>query len=117
MPAQVLAVIPSRYASTRFPGKPLALLAGKPMVQHVWERCVKSSAFGRVGVATDDERIARAVRAFGGEVFLTSPDCPSGTDRVAEVARQVPEAGVLVNVQGDEPLIAPGALTSLVEAF
>jgi 3-deoxy-manno-octulosonate cytidylyltransferase (CMP-KDO synthetase) len=117
MPTPIVAVIPSRFASSRFPGKPLARLAGKPMVQHVWERCQESGAFARVGVATDDERIAEAVRAFGGEVWMTSPDCPSGTDRVAEVARLLPESGVLINVQGDEPLIASEALVSLVEAF
>src|SRR3954451_17301916 len=102
-----VAVIPSRFASVRFPGKPLALLLGKPMVQHVFERCVESGAFERVLVATDDERIASAVRGFGGEVAMTSPSCATGTDRVAEVARQFASAEVLVNVQGDEPAIHP----------
>src|SRR6185312_7799324 len=105
-----VAVIPSRFASVRFPGKPLAPLLGKPMVQHVFERCVESAAFERVLVATDDERIASAVRAFGGEVAMTSAECATGTDRVAEIARQLPTAAVLVNVQGDEPAIHPAAL-------
>lgn len=112
-----VAVIPSRYASVRFPGKPLALLGGKPMVQHVYDRCSESGAFERILVATDDERIADAVRAFGGEVAMTSPDCPSGTDRVAEVAKALPDAAILVNVQGDEPLIAPEGLKALAQLF
>lgn len=111
------AVIPARYASSRFPGKPLALLLGKPMVQHVVERCRESGAFGRVVVATDDARIADAVRAFGGEAELTSPDCASGSDRVAEVMGRMaggPE-DIFVNVQGDEPTISPKALAALVQ--
>lgn len=112
-----IAVIPARYASVRFPGKPLALIAGKPMVQHVYERCLESGSFARVFVATDDSRIADAVRGFGGDVAMTSPDCPSGTDRVAEVARAIPHADVLLNVQGDEPLIPPEALRELAAAF
>ncbi|MBX5484620.1 MAG: 3-deoxy-manno-octulosonate cytidylyltransferase [Myxococcaceae bacterium] len=112
-----VAVIPSRYASVRFPGKPLALLCGKPMVQHVYDRCVESGAFDRILIATDDERIAESVRRFGGEVAMTSPQCQSGTDRVAEVARALPDAEVVVNVQGDEPLIAPVSLKALAELF
>lgn len=112
-----VAVIPARYASLRFPGKPLALIGGQPMVRHVYERCIESAAFGRVLVATDDERIAQAVRAFGGEVAMTSPACQSGTDRVAEVAHADAAAHVFVNVQGDEPLIAPGALAQLASLF
>lgn len=112
-----LAVIPSRFASARFPGKPLALLLGKPMVQHVWDRCVESGAFSRVVVATEDERIAQAVRAFGGEAVMTSPACASGTDRVAEVARQLPDGEVFLNVQGDEPLVHPESLRTLAAAF
>ena len=79
----MIAVIPSRYASTRFPGKPLALIRGRPMVQHVVERCFEAKSFERVLVATDDARIAEVVRGFGGEVAMTSPACASGTDRVA----------------------------------
>lgn len=107
------AVIPARYASTRFPGKPLVPLAGRPMIQHTWERTVGSGAFERVFVATDDDRIADAARAFGAEVAMTSPDCASGTDRVAEVALAHPGAGLWVNVQGDEPLIDPASLRTL----
>ena len=100
----VLAVIPARYASTRFPGKPLAPLAGLPMVVHVWNAATAARRVDRVIVATDDQRIADVVRGAGGEPMLTSPTAASGTDRVAEVARRVP-ADVYVNVQGDEPLM------------
>lgn len=117
MPDAPVAVIPARYASTRLPAKPLALLGGKPMVQHVHDRCRSSGAFSRVLVATDDERIASAVRGFGGEAVMTSTHCKSGTDRVAEVARQLPDAGRFVNVQGDEPLIHLDALRSIASAF
>src|SRR5947209_15520779 len=85
--SDVLAVIPSRFGAQRFPGKPLALIAGKPLVQWVWEAARAARRVTRVVVATDHERIAAAVRRFGGEVMMTSPHCPSGTDRVAEVAR------------------------------
>ena len=101
---RVLIVIPARYASTRFPGKPLADLWGKPLIQHVYERACRVSLASRVVVATDDERIAAAVRAIGGEVAMTRGDHPSGTDRVAEVASGA-EADLVVNLQGDEPLI------------
>lgn len=114
-----LAVIPARYASTRFPGKPLTLIRGKPMVQHVVERCLEAKSFDRVLVATDDPRIAAAVKGFGGEVAMTSPACASGTDRVAEVAKALglgPEQ-VVVNVQGDEPALHPQALWALCRAF
>lgn len=112
-----VAVIPARYASSRFPGKPLAPIGGRPMVEHVWRRCQESGAFAEVLVATDDARIARAVEGFGGKVALTSPDCASGTDRVAEVARGRPDVDVWVNVQGDEPLVAPEALSALAGLF
>ena len=115
--ARPVAVIPSRYASTRLPAKPLALIAGKPMVQHVHDRCRESGAFSRVIVATDDDRIASAVRGFGGEAMMTSRRCKSGTDRVAEVASQLPEVPWFVNVQGDEPLIHPEALRSIAGLF
>ena len=101
-------IIPSRYASTRFPGKPLADLAGKPMVVQVCERAAKSGAAG-VHVATDDKRIADAVRAHGHRAIMTRADHPSGTDRLAEAARKLDlkERDIVVNVQGDEPLIPP----------
>ncbi|MCS6786319.1 MAG: 3-deoxy-manno-octulosonate cytidylyltransferase [Thiobacillaceae bacterium] len=102
------AVIPARYASTRLPGKPLADLAGRPMVVRVAERAAASGAAG-VWVATDDERVAAAVRAYGYPAVMTSPTCSSGTDRLAEVATRLawPDEAVVVNVQGDEPLIEP----------
>lgn len=114
-----VAVIPSRYAAQRFPGKPLALISGKPMVQHVVERCLEAKCFSRVVVATDDPRISATVSAFGGEAIMTSPACASGTDRVAEVAaalKLAPQA-VVINVQGDEPAVHPQALATLARAF
>ncbi|QKZ06074.1 3-deoxy-manno-octulosonate cytidylyltransferase [Pseudomonas eucalypticola] len=101
-------VIPARFSSTRLPGKPLQLIAGKPMVQHVWEQARKSAA-QRVVVATDDARIVEACQAFGAEVLLTRADHESGTDRLAEVAQALGLAAdaIVVNVQGDEPLIPP----------
>ena len=105
----VVAVIPARYGSTRLPAKPLAEICGKPMIQWVYEGAKKSSLVSRVVVATDDERVASAVRAFGGEVVMTSSDIQSGTDRMAAVARMIP-GEVFVNVQGDEPLIDGSAI-------
>lgn len=101
-------VIPARLRSTRLPGKPLLPIAGKPMVQHVWEQARKSSA-GRVVIATDDASIVEACQAFGAEVLLTRADHESGTDRLAEVAARLglPADAIVVNVQGDEPLIPP----------
>lgn len=100
----VVAIIPARYGSTRLPGKPLADIGGKPMIQHVYESAAKAKELERVVVATDDRRIERAVRNFGGEVVMTSPRHASGTDRLAEVARTL-KARWLVNVQGDLPFI------------
>lgn len=101
-------VIPARYASSRFPGKPLADLAGKPMLQHVYERACESEA-RRIIIATDDERIGEAARGFGAEVCMTSSDHPSGTDRLQEVVQKLGfyADDIVVNVQGDEPLIPP----------
>ncbi len=106
-------VIPARYASTRLPGKPLILIQNKPLIQWVWERAMKVKKASRVVVATDDERIARAVEYFGGEAAMTSPEHPSGTDRMAEVARKV-KADLYVNLQGDEPLIDPKEIDRLI---
>lgn len=113
---KILAVIPARYASTRLPGKPLVSIAGKPMIERVWERARQASRVSHVIVATDDERIAKAVKAFGGEALLTRADHRSGTERVAEVAAAHPDAEILVNVQGDMPLIEPAAIDAGIEA-
>ena len=102
----VVAIIPIRYASTRFPGKPLALIGGKPMIQHVYENTCKTPGLSRVIVATDDARIVKTVKDFGGEVVLTSKKHASGTDRVAEVARKL-KAEWVINVQGDLPFVRP----------
>lgn len=109
----VLGVIPARWASTRFPGKPLALLLGRPMLQWVWEAARRARSLDRLLVATDDERIAAAARAFGAEVAMTRADHASGTDRLAEVAARHP-AGILVNIQGDEPLMRPEIIDATV---
>ncbi|OEU72816.1 MAG: 3-deoxy-manno-octulosonate cytidylyltransferase [Desulfuromonadales bacterium C00003093] len=108
------AVIPARYASTRFPGKPLALIKGLPMIQHVCHQVSKAKTVERVIVATDDERIATAVKDFGGEVMMTRVDHPTGTDRLAEVAEGI-NAELIVNVQGDEPLIDPRMVDQAVQ--
>jgi 3-deoxy-manno-octulosonate cytidylyltransferase (CMP-KDO synthetase) len=110
---KVLGVIPARYASSRFEGKALADLHGKPMIQHVYERAIEASNLDKVMVATDDQRIFDAVRGFGGEVTMTA-EHPTGTDRIAEVARRT-DAEILVNVQGDEPLIEPAMIDEAVE--
>lgn len=102
----IVAVIPARFQSTRFPGKPLALIQGKPMIQWVYERTKQSSLLDRVIVATDDERILKAVHAFGGEAEMTAANHATGTDRIAEVAGRI-ACDIVVNVQGDEPLIRP----------
>ncbi|MGH9744377.1 MAG: cytidylyltransferase domain-containing protein, partial [Candidatus Acidiferrum sp.] len=103
---EVVIVIPARYGSTRLPGKPLVVLAGKPMIQHVYERAKMATHANRVIVATDDERIVKAVESFGGEARMTRPDHRTGTERVAEVAAHE-KGDVFVNVQGDEPLLDP----------
>jgi 3-deoxy-manno-octulosonate cytidylyltransferase (CMP-KDO synthetase) len=113
---KVIVVIPSRYASTRLPGKPLVQLAGKPMVQHVYERAKGAQTVHRVIVATDDQRIMDAVAAFGGEARMTRSDHRTGTERIAEVAAHEP-GDVFVNVQGDEPLIDPVAIDTAVGAL
>ncbi|MBN2369518.1 MAG: 3-deoxy-manno-octulosonate cytidylyltransferase [Vicinamibacteria bacterium] len=111
---KIAAIIPARYASTRLPGKPLSDILGKPMIQHVYERVSRARSIDRVFVATDDERIVRAVRAFGGEALLTAASHRSGTDRLAEAVALI-DADIVVNPQGDEPLINPDAVDSAVE--
>jgi 3-deoxy-manno-octulosonate cytidylyltransferase (CMP-KDO synthetase) len=113
---EVVVVIPARFASTRLPGKPLVSLAGKPMIQHVYERAKMAARASRVIVATDDERIRKAVESFGGEARMTRPDHRTGTERVAEVAAHE-KGDVFVNVQGDEPLLDPVAIDTAVNAL
>ncbi len=112
----IVAIIPARFASTRLPGKPLSLIAGRPMIQWVYERVRLARTVARTIVATDDDRIREAVRAFGGEVVMTSPTHASGTDRLAEVAATL-DAELIVNVQGDEPLLDPATIDAVVEAL
>lgn len=115
---RALGVIPARYASTRFPGKPLAPLGHGTMLSAVWTAASASTRLSRVIVATEDDRIVDACRAFGAEAVLTSPEHPSGTDRAAEIVRRYgDDFDVVVNIQGDEPLVTPGALDRLVGAF
>jgi len=113
---KVTVIIPARYASTRFEGKPLAMLLGKPMIQHVFERSLEANAVDRVIVATDDDRIFDAVKSFGGEAVMTSASHACGTDRLAEVAAGL-DSDLIVNVQGDEPLIYPQMIESAVDAL
>ena len=110
----VVAIIPARFGSTRLPGKPLAQIGGRPMIQHVYQSAAKAKVLDRVIVATDDRRIEAAVRKFGGEVIMTSPDHASGTDRLAEVARKI-KADLLVNVQADLPFISARTITRAVQ--
>jgi 3-deoxy-manno-octulosonate cytidylyltransferase (CMP-KDO synthetase) len=115
--ARALCVIPARWASTRFPGKPLHEIGGKPLIQHVWERCQGCAQIETSVVATDHDGIAETVRKFGGEVVMTSPDHASGTDRVAEAARHYPQFDRVINVQGDEPMIDSGLVDQLAETL
>jgi 3-deoxy-manno-octulosonate cytidylyltransferase (CMP-KDO synthetase) len=113
-----IAIIPARYASTRFPGKPLALIAGKPMIQHVYERC--KELMEHVYVATDDDRIVQTVNSFGGSCILTDSKHPSGTDRVAEAAKILAKStpcDVVINVQGDEPFLQIAQIEQLMNCF
>jgi 3-deoxy-manno-octulosonate cytidylyltransferase (CMP-KDO synthetase) len=116
LPLRVLTVIPARYASLRLPGKPLADIHGKPMIQHVYENASAATSGGQVVVATDDRRIYDAVVAFGGKAVMTSETHRSGTDRTAEVAAES-DAGIIVNVQGDEPLIEPQMIDDVIAAL
>jgi len=112
--ANVVGMIPARYASTRLPGKALEPICGKPMIQRVYERCVQAAVLDLVCIATDDERIAGAVEGFGGRAIMTSPDHASGTDRLAEAVRSV-EADIVVNIQGDQPFIDPVMIDEAVQ--
>lgn len=114
---KILCVIPARYASTRLPGKPLRDIAGKPMICRVFDRAAKARSLSGVVVATDDERILQAVEAHGGRAMMTAKDHPTGTDRLAEVAAAYPEVDLIINVQGDEPLIEPTLIDELGRAF
>jgi 3-deoxy-manno-octulosonate cytidylyltransferase (CMP-KDO synthetase) len=113
---RIVAVVPARYSSTRLPGKPLADIGGKPMVQHVYERAAQAAGVTTVLVATDDSRVADAVAAFGGRAVMTRADHPSGTDRLAEVAAHL-ECDIVVNVQGDEPLLPPAMIAEALAPF
>ena len=117
MSVQVVCIIPSRYESSRFPGKPLADLCGKPMIQHVYERVLRARSVTFAAVATDDERIFAAVQAFGGRAVMTSPRHRSGTDRIAEAVESLGLAddAIVVNIQGDQPLFEPSQVDEVVE--
>ncbi|HEX4667429.1 MAG TPA: 3-deoxy-manno-octulosonate cytidylyltransferase [Chthoniobacterales bacterium] len=110
---KVVGIIPARWSSTRFPGKPLHSIAGKPLLQHVWEQCRRAFALDSVIIATDDMRIADAAFNWGAEVSLTSPEHASGTDRIAEVAKKLRGVSHIINIQGDEPLVEPALLNRL----
>lgn len=114
---KIACIIPSRYGSTRLPGKPLADIAGQPMIQRVYSQVKKASLTAEVIVATDDERVAAAVKSFGGQVVMTDANHATGTDRLAEVARKHPDIDVIINVQGDEPLIEPSLIDALGQLF
>lgn len=113
----IVAVIPARYASTRFPGKPLVMIQGKTMIQRVYEQAWKATLVKEVVIATDDERIFEVARSFGATVLMTRPDHVSGTDRCAEVIGHLPEADLVLNVQGDEPFIQPEQIDLLAQTL
>ena len=111
---KTVAIIPARYSSSRFPGKPLAEIAGKPMIQHVWERVRQTPSIDQILVATDDERILDTVRNFGGDGVLTSTEHETGTDRIVEVVQEI-SCGLVLNLQGDEPTVLPADLERLIK--
>lgn len=111
---KIIGIIPARYASSRFLGKPLTIIDGKPMIQHVYEQCLKAKSLSDVIIATDDKRIIQAIESFGGKHVLTSPTHPSGTDRCAEVAEKI-EADAFINIQGDEPRIHPEQIDEVAD--
>lgn len=110
-------ILPARWGSSRFPGKPLHPIAGKPLIRHVWERCKKCTRLDDLVIATDDERIFAAASDFGAKVVMTSPDHPTGTDRLAEALGFLPGAEIVINIQGDEPLVDPGLVDALAAAM
>ncbi|MCX3265217.1 3-deoxy-manno-octulosonate cytidylyltransferase [Pedobacter agri] len=112
-----IGIIPARYASTRFPGKPLVDIAGKTMIQRVYEQASKAKSLSKVVVATDDERIADEVKRFGGEFVFTGSQHQSGTDRCAEVIEKLPDYEIVINIQGDEPFIEPAQIDLLASCF
>ena len=113
--SKAVGIIPARWASIRFPGKALHLIAGKPLLRHVWERCCRATKLDSVIIATDDMRVGNAAFDWGAEVALTSPKHASGTDRIAEVVRRAKEFALIINIQGDEPLVDPRLIDKLVE--
>jgi 3-deoxy-manno-octulosonate cytidylyltransferase (CMP-KDO synthetase) len=113
----IVGILPARWGSTRFPGKPLHLIAGKPLIQLVWEQCSKCSGLDELVIATDDARILAAATAFGARAVMTSPEHPTGTDRLAEAVQALPRADIIVNIQGDEPLIDPALVDELAAAM
>ncbi|GGE49405.1 3-deoxy-manno-octulosonate cytidylyltransferase (CMP-KDO synthetase) [Pedobacter psychrotolerans] len=115
--SQIIGIIPARYASTRFPGKPLVDIAGKSMIQRVYEQALKAKSLSKVVIATDDQRIAAEVEKFGGEFVFTAAHHQSGTDRCAEVIEQLPEFDIVINIQGDEPFIEPAQINLLASCF
>ena len=112
---KAVGIIPARWASTRFPGKPLHIIAGKPLLRHVWEQCMRAKSLDAVIIATDDMRIAHAAFDWGAEVALTSPKHQSGTDRIAEVVKKAKQFAYIVNIQGDEPLIDPRLIDKIIK--
>ena len=112
---KAVGIIPARWASTRFPGKPLYLIANKALLRHVWERCCRAKKLDALIIATDDMRIAQAAFDWGAEVAMTSPKHQSGTDRIAEVARKARQFDLIINIQGDEPLLEPALLDRFVD--
>lgn len=113
----IIGILPARWGSSRFPGKPLHLIAGKPLIQHVWERCKLCAKLDDLIIATDDQRIFEAAESFGAKVAMTSTEHPTGTDRLAEVAKSLPQATHIINIQGDEPLIDPELIDQLAIAM
>src|SRR5258708_20765295 len=115
--SKTVGIIPARWRATRFPGKPLHLIANKPLLQRVWERCRRAKKLDTVIIATDDMRIAKAAFDWGAEVAMTSPKHQSGTDRIAEIARKAKQFDLIINIQGDEPLLEPALLDRFVETL